>query len=154
MFKQIAKNVEEKVRSSGWISLEIVTRGISYDNCNVVYKKIINGSETILRRLFTCSICYTELTIMVWEIKSFESNAFCLDEAEQYLFLQMLIEAIEKLASERKLRAVSIASDLPHVSEILINNEFDTLKTIEFIPGIKTYSGTKTLKKAVKKEEI
>ena len=152
MFKHLDENIENRVRTSGKLSVELVTRGISYDNCNITYNKITAGTEVVLRRLFTCSICYTQLSMMMWEINRYEGNHVFPNEAEQYLFLQLLIETAEERAIKAGMHSMSLSSGLPHMSELLVDNGF-TLKAMEFVPDIKTYSGMKMLSKIITREE-
>jgi len=152
MFKQVDKNTEYKIRTAGILSLELITKGLGYDNCNITYNKVIKNTNTILLRLFTCSICYSGQSMLIWEINRYEGSHSHPDEAEQYLFLQMFIERAEIWATKMKMNSVCLSSSLPHTSELLVNNGF-TLKVIEFIPGIYTYSGTKLLSKVVNEEE-
>ena len=152
MFKQMDKEIEDKIRTKGTLSIELVTRGIGYDNCNIAYSKKTRNVETIIRRLFTCSICYTHYAMLLWEINRYEGTSINPDEAEQYLLLKILVEESEKWASKSGMNSVSLSSSLPHMSELLIDEGF-SLKTVEFIPGIKTHSGMKMLSKTMIREE-
>jgi len=149
MFKPLDKNIEDRVRTSGALSIEVITRGIGYDNCNITYNRKVFGTEVILRRLFTCALSRTQHSMLIWEINRYEGTTIQPDESEQFLFLQMLIESFERWAVEAGLHSISLSSNLSHIPELMVDNGF-TLKVMEFIPGVKTYSGTKILTNTIK----
>jgi len=152
MFKQLDKNIEDKIRASGFLSIELVTRGINYDNCNITYNRNVLGVDVVLRRLFTCSICYTKDSMLLWGVNWYESDPIKPDEAEQFLFLQMLIEDMEKWAIKSEKKQIGLSSDLSHVSEIMVDKGF-SLRVIGFTTDIQVYSGTKVLSKSANREE-